>query len=134
VKISPNDLCPCHSGAKYKKCCRAYHDGTPAPSSEKLMRSRYSAYALNKPEYIMQTTHPTSPHWRENQAAWRAQIVGFSAETRFVGLNILAVDDETVTFHAVLFVGEQDISYTERSLFAQHDGRWGYVKSKTPDA
>ncbi len=129
MKISPNDPCPCHSGLKYKKCCRSYHDGTPAPSPEKLMRSRYSAYALKNAEYIMRTTHPDSPHWRENRVVWRGQIEAFSAATRFAGLDILAAEGDTVTFHATLFEGEEDESYTERSLFAQHAGRWAYIKA-----
>src|SRR5689334_9579352 len=98
MKISPNDPCPCHSGLKYKKCCRPYHNGMPAPSPEALMRSRYSAYALNKPDYIMQTTHPEGPHWHENPAAWRVELEAFSLGTRFEGLQILEVGAETVKF------------------------------------
>lgn len=128
MKISPNDLCPCDSGFKYKKCCRTFHQGTPAPSPEALMRSRYSAYALNKPEYIMQTTHPASPHWRANGEAWREELQAFSLGTRFVALTILAVDVETVTFRATLFEKSRDVSFTERSLFRQEDGRWLYVR------
>jgi len=93
------------------------------------MRSRYSAYALKNAEYIMRTTHPDSPHWRENRVVWRGQIEAFSAATRFAGLDILAAEGDTVTFHATLFEGEEDESYTERSLFAQHAGRWAYIKA-----
>lgn len=130
MKISPNAPCPCHSGAKYKKCCRTYHDGNAAPTPEKLMRSRYSAYALNKADYLMLTTHPTSPHHKENRAAWARQIEAFSTGTRFVGLEILATTEDTVTFHAILFEGDKEASYIERSLFAQHDGRWKYIKAR----
>lgn len=134
MKISPNAPCPCHSGAKYKKCCQKYHDGTPAPTPEKLMRSRYSAYALNKADYLMLTTHPTSPHGQTNRAAWTRQIEAFSAGTRFVGLDILATTDDTVTFRAILFEGDRDVSYVERSRFAQHDGRWTYIKAVDDEA
>ncbi len=130
MKISPNDPCPCHSGAKYKKCCRMYHNGTPAPNPEALMRSRYSAYALDKSDYIMQTTHPESPHWHENRVAWLAEVQAFSKETRFEGLKILSTDADTVTFHAILFHDTEDVSYTECSLFRQKDGCWLYVEEK----
>jgi len=127
MKISPNDPCPCYSGLKYKKCCRPWHGGTAAPTPEALMRSRYSAYALGKVDYIMATTHPDNPQFRADRAVWRAQIQQFSDRTRFVGLQILAAEGDIVTFHAILFEDESDISYTERSLFKQKDGRWLYV-------
>lgn len=126
-KISPNAPCPCYSGSKYKKCCRPYHDGTPAPTPEALMRSRYSAYALGNTAHIMRTTHPDSPHWRANATAWKASLDAFSVNTEFAGLEILATDETTVTFQATLFQNGQDASYTERSLFAQVDGRWLYI-------
>ncbi len=127
MKISPNDPCPCHSGLKYKKCCRPFHGGTAAPTPEALMRSRYSAYALGKIDYIMATTHPDSPHLLGDRNVLRAQLQQFSDGTRFAGLQILAAGGDTVTFHAVLFEDERDVSYTERSLFKQKDGRWLYV-------
>jgi SEC-C motif-containing protein len=130
MKISTNDPCPCHSGLKYKKCCRVFHNGTPAPTPEALMRSRYSAYALNKPEYIIQTTHPESRHWRENQAAWRIELEQFSTGTRFAGLQILAATEDMVMFRAILFQNTTDVSFTENSLFRQKDGRWLYLDGK----
>lgn len=107
-----------------------YHNGTPAPNPEALMRSRYSAYALDKSDYIMQTTHPESPHWHENRVAWLAEVQAFSKETRFEGLKILSTDADTVTFHAILFHDTEDVSYTECSLFRQKDGCWLYVEEK----
>ena len=127
MKISPNAPCPCHSGAKYKKCCRPYHDGTPAPTAEALMRSHYSAYVLNRADYIMQTTDPNGPMWQTDSDAWRAALEGFSRQTRFVGLTILAVDADTVTFHAALFQETRDVSFTEISVFRQRGGRWLFV-------
>lgn len=134
--ISPNDPCPCHSGLKYKKCCRPYHNGQPAPTPLALMRSRYSAYALNKTEYIMQTTHPESKHYQQNRDEWRKELEGFSLDTFFAGLEILNVEGETVTFRAELYSmlstyadddQEADLSFTEKSRFRQHEGRWLYV-------
>lgn len=127
MKISPNDACPCGSGAKYKKCCRVLHVGNPAPTPEALMRSRYTAYALNNAAYIMETTHPNSPHYEEDKIQWRKTIENFIQHTRFAGLQILSAEGDTVTFHATLFDGNVDISYTERSVFRQHEDRWKYV-------
>lgn len=91
------------------------------------MRSRYSAYALNRAEYIIQTTNPEGPMWRTDMAAWRADLEAFSTQTRFAGLIILAADHETVTFRAILFQGTRDVSFTERSVFHREDGRWLYT-------
>jgi len=130
MKISVNDTCPCGSGAKYKKCCRILHQGTYAPTVEALMRSRYTAYALNIPDYIMDTTHPDSPHFRNTRDEWRRELETFSLTTRFAGLKILSVEPDTVTFRAILFeltALQREISFTERSLFRQMNGRWLYV-------
>ncbi len=123
-----NDPCPCHSGRPYSRCCRPLHEGALPPTPEALMRSRYSAYALGKSAYIVRTTHPDSPHYRKDTAAWRAEVDVFCRTTRFLGLSILATDADTVTFHALLVSGQQDASFRERSRFAQHEGRWKYLQ------
>lgn len=125
--MKPVHLCPCHSGILYKKCCQPYHDGAPAPTPTALMRSRYSAFALGKTDYIMATTHPNSPHAHSDRAVWQAEIEAFSQNTRFIGLKIMAADETTVTFFARLKAGKEDVSFKEHSVFAQHDGRWTYV-------
>jgi hypothetical protein len=68
--------CPCHSKQSYASCCfdvysQSQHTHLPfAPSLdssvavdqnkklERFVRSRYTAYALQHPEYLIQTTHP----------------------------------------------------------------------------
>lgn len=125
--MKATDPCPCYSGLPYKQCCRPYHQGRAAPTPQALMRSRYSAYALGKTDYIMATTHPDSPRYEKDADAWRADIEAFSRNTRFVGLEILAAQDNTVTFHALLMAGEADVSFREHSIFTQDAGRWKYV-------
>jgi len=71
MKISSNALCPCHSGEKYKKCCQPYHKGIFPSNAQKLMRSRYSAFALGLAEYIMTTTHPDNSDFTENKPDWK---------------------------------------------------------------
>ncbi len=44
-------LCPCNSRKKYRDCCKILHDGGFPESALALMRSRYSAYALDRPGY-----------------------------------------------------------------------------------
>lgn len=52
-------LCPCHSNKKYRDCCEPYHQGLQvARHADVLMRTRYSAYALNLINYIRATWAP----------------------------------------------------------------------------
>jgi SEC-C motif-containing protein len=136
-RISPNDPCPCGRPAKLKRCCGAYHRGRPAPDPESLMRARYCAYARGDAAYIVATTHPDAPHFREDGSAWRAEIKAYCRQTEFVGLRVEAVDApvgaETahVTFTADLQQDGRAVQLHERSRFARHDGRWKYVTAES---
>ncbi len=94
------------------------------------MRSRYAAYALGLSDYILETTDPEGPLWRADQDAWREQIAGWIAETRFLGLKVEAFEAEEaeawVTFDARLFGEGKAYSLRERSRFVLRDGRWLY--------
>ncbi len=126
MNLSPNNPCPCGSGLSYKTCCQVLHKGGAPASPEALMRSRYTAYALNLPAYIMKTTHPDGPQYHADHAAWKREIESFCHNTVFARLQILAAEGDTVTFRATLFAGSRDVSFTEKSLFRQHNGRWKY--------
>ena len=52
--------CYCGSDLVYEKCCENYHIGKVAPTSEILMRSRYSAYVLNLNDYLLSTWHAST--------------------------------------------------------------------------
>jgi len=122
--------CPCHSGATYRECCKRYHDGVLPETALQLMRSRFSAYAMKLPEYIIDTTHPENPAYRNDRAKWKKEIESFSESTVFEGLEILDfVPGEIkaiVTFTAVLHQEDRDATFTEKSFFEKVDGRWLY--------
>ncbi|MCA8925644.1 MAG: SEC-C domain-containing protein [Planctomycetes bacterium] len=130
MKLSPNAPCPCHSGAKFKKCCRPLHRGAPAESPVALMRSRYAAYALGDVSYLQLTTDPEGAHYRPDTAAWEIELRHYCARTAFEGLEVRehGEDGDTgwVLFHARLRQGDDDLSFSERSSFRRHDGRWLY--------
>lgn len=130
---SPNDPCPCDSGKKYKKCCRRYHRGQPAPSPEALVRARYAAHAIGDVDFLMATVHPESPHFGANQLRWQAQIEAFVNYNRFPSVEILDVDDNHVTYHAAVFMANYDNSFVEDAEFRQHDGAWYYYDGKRID-
>jgi len=47
MKFSVNNPCPCGSGKKYKKCCGILHKGVIAKDALELMKSCYSAFAVD---------------------------------------------------------------------------------------
>lgn len=121
--------CPCHSNKTYGSCCSPYHRGKAAPTPLALMRSRYSAYALNLADYIQETTHRQSPHYREDREHWREEILTFCRQTQFVGLKILEEQENRVTFRAELTQSGQDASFTQRGEFQKEGEWWFYVKA-----
>ena len=97
-------VCPCqinplsaNIGAPllYTDCCQPFHDsllskeankiGDVKPdTAERLMRSRYSAFVLVKPEYIVKTTLPSQQNLLEIKS-----IESWAKETDWAGLEII---------------------------------------------
>lgn len=123
-------LCPCHSGKKYESCCKPLHDGAFPSNALSLMRSRFSAYALQNPQYIIRTTHPDNPHYKENHDQWSKEILDFCHNTQFQKLDILEVSDDGdlsyVTFNAHLLQDHQEKQLIEKSSFAKIGKQWLY--------
>ncbi|QDV06400.1 hypothetical protein Poly30_19090 [Planctomycetes bacterium Poly30] len=126
----PNEECPCHSGTKYKRCCRPLHRGSAAETPAALMRSRFSAFACGLSRHVMDTTHPDGTAFEADRAAWERSIQTFSDGIEFAGLEILSSDidgDEGhVSFRAMLLHAGKDASFTEHSRFLKEGGRWLY--------
>lgn len=120
-------MCPCHSQKPYSTCCAPVHRSRNAPNPLALMRSRFSAYALGNADYIIETTHPDHPDAALPVSQRRKQIKLFSRNTQFQNLEILETTDTTVTFKVTLVQNEKDASFTEKSLFAEQNGRWLYL-------
>ena len=94
------------------------------------MRSRYAAYALCMPDYIIHTTHPASPQFCQDAKEWAHKISEFSSHTEFKDLEILEFQESgsfaTVTFVAHLIQDNKDVSFTEKSYFEKMKGKWLY--------
>ena len=87
------DTCPCQinltaetadAPLSYQDCCQPYHESLAAPDAERLMRSRYSAFVLIKPEYIVKTTVPAQQALLDVAA-----IESWAKETDWAGLEIV---------------------------------------------
>ena len=112
--------CPCGTGLPYAECCGRLHDGAAAATAEQLMRSRYSAFAVGDPAYLLATWHPRT----------RPRSLELDPAVRWTGLDIVAtsggsmLDTEgTVEFRAHRVGGVQ----SERSRFLRENGRWLYL-------
>jgi SEC-C motif-containing protein len=127
-------LCPCGTGKPYSACCQPFHSGTLPDSALELMRSRYSAYALCLPAYIIATTHPANPHFNSHLAQWTQDISEFCKHTEFKKLQILDAEEKdslaTVTFTAYLIQNKKDASFTEKSSFEKVNGKWLYLNGQ----
>jgi SEC-C motif-containing protein len=117
--------CPCESGRLYAECCALCHQGTPAPTAQALMRSRYSAYALRLSLYLLATWHPsTRPPPDEVELG--------DGPTTWLGLNILRADengDEAVVEFVARYRigGASAVRLHETSRFVRERGVWYYV-------
>lgn len=123
--MSEPQVCPCGTGTAYAACCGRFHTGTRRPPTAlALMRSRYSAFALGLPDYLIDTWHP----------ATRPADLTWDADTHWQALEILATTDGrawqeegTVTFAASWDSPAGSGVLRERSRFVFEDGRWLYV-------
>jgi len=122
----PDFACPCGSGHLLSACCGRYHAGPnaePAPTAEALMRSRYSAYVLDRLDYLRATWHPgTRP----------AVLEPNEPGLRWLGLTVrhhkvLDPDHAEVSFVARSKLGGRAHRLEEVSRFVREDGRWLYV-------
>ena len=138
MKFSANDNCPCGSLVKYKKCCKPFHENIKTPiTALELMKSRYCAYAIEKSEYIILTTHHNNRDFNIDTKAWNNDILDFSKNTKFEKLEILEfIDGQTesfVTFKANITQNKQDVSFVEKSRFVKENEKWQYIDGQFID-
>jgi SEC-C motif-containing protein len=128
---SPALACPCGSQRRLADCCGRWHEGPEhlqAPTAEALMRSRYSAFVLERGAYLLDTWHPST----------RPPSIDFDPGLRWLGLDVkrhVAVDDHhaTVEFVARSKLGGRATRLHENSRFVREGGtaeapaRWFYV-------
>jgi SEC-C motif-containing protein len=124
--------CPCGSASPYADCCEPLHDGRArAETAERLMRSRYSAYAKGRTDHVFRTWHPRT------RPAEVEPVPGLV----WTGLRVLATgaggadDDEgTVEFEATHDGPGGPGVLHERSRFVRRAGRWVYLDGDAENA
>ncbi len=122
---------PCGSGIALDDCCGKWHQGQPAPSAERLMRSRYSAYTLGLIDYLVATTLPA-----QQAALDRDSMRAWSLGSTWLGLEVegseLIDTHAFVTFTARWHDGDGEHRHRERSAFVQQAGRWYFIDPTVP--
>ncbi|ATB50563.1 YchJ family protein [Corallococcus macrosporus] len=132
--MPPAPLCPCSSGLRYRECCAPFHRGeAEPPDAERLMRSRYSAFALREVAWLWKSLHPDHPDRAKPQEAVLRELRAFAQAHQYPKLVVMDREppDETglaqVLFFAKVFEKGKDQSFVERSDF-RHDGTgWRYL-------
>lgn len=123
------DPCPCRSGSRgpaLAECCGRYHAGAlvlRAPDALALMRSRYSAFVLDRRDYLLATWHP-----RTRPALLEPPAPGL----KWLGLEIRGhvqrdADHASVEFVARSKLGGRAHRLHETSRFVREEDRWFYV-------
>ena len=135
-------LCPCGSGTALSECCEPYIARVKiAPTAEKLMRSRFTAFCQGAVEYLIETHHPSAQSANE-----RAETQQSIAGTEWLHLTIVETskgrENDTeghVQFAAAYrkkslpLLSPNPAAKTEvgqmheRSFFVREGGQWFYV-------
>lgn len=122
-------LCPCGSDLLYATCCQPFHlHQANAPSAEKLMRSRYSAFALQHIDYLIETTAKGQQAYLDRQA-----IQAWSEQNQWLRLEIVATQEKLAKYHAqVEFKAHYHDAQAEQihheiSHFIRVDQRWYFL-------
>jgi SEC-C motif-containing protein len=98
-----------------------------AATAEQLMRSRYSAFAMNDAAYLLRSWHSSTRPARldlDPGTRWtRLEILGTTGGTAFN-------TDGTVEFIAHYTESGHAGSLRENSSFVREDGNWVYVNAR----
>jgi SEC-C motif-containing protein len=135
IQLDPTAPCPCRrleaQPLAYAECCAPLHAGQPAPSAERLMRSRYSAFAAQNMDYLRDSLAPEARQDFEPKST-----LHWAASSQWTGLEVLATEggqagDETglVEFVAHFVIEGEAKAHRERSSFRKNPetGGWWFV-------
>ena len=136
-----NDPCPCSSGKAYAACCATLHDRAREPQvGEELVRSRYSAFALGKIEYLYDTLHEDHPDKGKPRDQVLFALRTASQSFKYMGLVIIesAAPDKDrqsrVLYLARIFRRGEDVSFIELADFLPDEKGLRYRNGRTMDA
>ena len=110
--------CPCGSGKAFFDCCQPCINGTrPAPTAAALMRSRYTAYAIQNEQYLLDSWH----------ASTRPESIDLDPAAKWIRLNIVNSDKDCVEFIATYRLQGKAHKLHEICRFVFEGGKWFYL-------
>ena len=107
----------------FSTCCGQYlNKNLVAPDAETLMRSRYTAFVLQRADYLLATWHTST----------RPTTLDFAPSTKWLGLEVrlhrvLDADHAEVEFVARCREAGRATRLHERSRFVRESGCWFYL-------
>ncbi|MDT0593560.1 YchJ family protein [Glaciecola petra] len=137
-----SNFCPCKSGLAFTECCLPFiqaHETTiknemslTPPTPEKLMRSRYCAYAIQNYHYIINT------YTASKAKSLSINVIENDCQhTQWLNLQIIHSSESTekgeVEFVAFYKDKGEFFCMHERSLFIKELGQWKYHTGKVLD-
>ena len=122
-------LCPCGSTLNYVQCCKPYLQGKAAPTAEKLMRSRYTAYVKKDVDYLHRTWALST---RPSKSQLTNQLPVVWSELIVVETSAGQATDQVgeVAFEAWFTDDLGQHCMKECSEFIREKGRWVYLRAK----
>ena len=124
------DLCPCGSNLSYAECCEPIiNEQSFAKTAEQLMRSRYTAFAKNELEHLVNTTilAKRESHDAESTEEW-------AKNSQWKGFEIIKTEagGEEDTKGSVEFIvtfsqNNADFKHHELATFEKEDNKWYFV-------
>jgi len=128
-----NTVCRCGSSKVFVDCCEPFIQGHSIPhTAEQLMRSRFTAFALNAFQYLIDTHHPS-----QHRPSDLSDLKSSSENTTWFKLTVhrtergLATDkDGTVEFSAFFNDNGLFFELRETSSFIKTNDRWLYVNGE----
>jgi SEC-C motif domain protein len=131
--LKDDQPCPCgRLGATgrvlaYAQCCgRCLELAQGAVDAETLMRSRYTAFVLERATYLLST-------W---SASHRPDGIDFDPDAKWLGLEVRAINERDAEHAEVEFVARHRVAgravrLHERSRFIKEAGHWCYLDGMT---
>jgi SEC-C motif-containing protein len=129
--------CPCGTGSAFDTCCGPLLAGEPAPTAERLMRSRYTAFVLGDGGHLLRTWHPTTRPSRvdlDPGLAWTAlEVLRTEAGGPGDAFGVVEFRAAHAPVPGARHGGEGPGVLHEVSRFARTDEGWQYVRGRHLD-
>lgn len=131
ARIRPNDLCPCGSEIKFKKCCQPFLIGQKLDHPERVVRARHVASVIGQIDFLWKTLHPQAPRrlhdtWSQFQSENAILKTLDFRELVLVDADESKRDRTLIVTYTKVFDGEQDLSYLEEVELKSLEGSWYY--------